>query len=83
MRAGLSAHSSSKGFFRNHKEGEQYVKELDELAKDHSRKDLAWKYAIDADVLDDNIRTVRRAQKRESASGWDSADAAGGRRRSR
>lgn len=41
----------SKGFFRSRADAELYVRDLVELHRDPSRKDLAWKYGIDSDVL--------------------------------
>jgi len=41
------------GFFRTGEEVDTYVREWKELAKDPSRKDLAWKYGIDLNDLSD------------------------------
>jgi GMP synthase (glutamine-hydrolysing) len=35
-----------------------YVKDLEAIFADNSRKDLRWKYGIDEDVLDDSIRQI-------------------------
>ncbi len=45
------------GFFNNDRElGMDYVRKLEALHQDPGRKDIAWMYAIDEDVLDPNLR---------------------------
>jgi len=43
-------------YFSSHQDVVQYVNDLEAIAKNHTRKDLRWKYAIDEDLLDDAIR---------------------------
>lgn len=50
------------GFFKTGEEVDTYVREWKELAKDPSRKDLAWKYGIDLDDLNNN--DVKEAEPR-------------------
>jgi GMP synthase (glutamine-hydrolysing) len=45
-------------FFNSSKDIAQYVKDLETVHSDPSRKDLRWKYAIDDDVLDASIRQL-------------------------
>jgi GMP synthase (glutamine-hydrolysing) len=45
-----------EGYFRNHKEMEKYVGDLEMIAADPSRKDLRWQLDIDDDLLSDEIR---------------------------
>lgn len=45
------------GFFRDMASADAFIDDLEALHADHSRHDLAWKYGIDHDVLDDAIRT--------------------------
>jgi GMP synthase (glutamine-hydrolysing) len=44
------------GFFRRVEEADAFVDELELLAADPTRKDLAWKLGIDDDVLDERVR---------------------------
>lgn len=46
------------GFFQNRTAGEEYVNDLETLHQDASRKDLAWKLGIDADVMNEDVRHV-------------------------
>jgi GMP synthase (glutamine-hydrolysing) len=46
------------GFFKGREDAEKYVEDLEALHQNPDRKDLAWKLGIDADVMDDNLRTV-------------------------
>jgi GMP synthase (glutamine-hydrolysing) len=48
----------SKGFFADSQAALEYVEKLDALHKDPSRNDLAWQLGVDADVMDEDIRTV-------------------------
>jgi len=48
----------SMGFFASEKDLLNFAEDLHELAKDNSRFDLKWKYGIDDDILDPNIRQV-------------------------
>ena len=48
----------SKGFFADRQAALEYVEKLDALHKDPSRNDLAWQLGVDADVMDEDIRTV-------------------------
>lgn len=45
------------GFFRDVAAADAFIADLETLHADRSRADLAWKYGIDADVLDDAVRT--------------------------
>ena len=45
-----------EGYFKDHDNMVQYVKKLETIYTDHSRKDLRWQYAIDDDLLQDSIR---------------------------
>ena len=47
-----------EGYFRNHQDMLDYVRDLETIYKDPSRKDLRWKYAIDDDLLSDRIREL-------------------------
>jgi len=47
-----------KGFFNNVAAAEKYVEEIEMLHEDPTRKDLAWKYGIDHDVMNEEIRTI-------------------------
>ena len=47
-----------EGYFRNHEDLIKYVTDLETIYKDHSRKDLRWKLAIDDDLLSDAIREL-------------------------
>jgi GMP synthase (glutamine-hydrolysing) len=47
-----------EGYFRNHDDMISYVTDLETIYKDHSRKDLRWKLAIDDDLLSDDIREL-------------------------
>ena len=44
------------GFFRDVKSADAMIEDLETLFADRSRSDLAWRYGIDDDVLDDKIR---------------------------
>ncbi len=44
------------GFFKTREDLIQYSKDMETLAKNHSRTDLAWKLGIDKHILDDKIR---------------------------
>lgn len=47
----------SMGFFADGGAVDAYCRDLGELARDHSRKDLAWKYGIDLeDMMDPDVR---------------------------
>mmetsp|Transcript_22668 Transcript_22668/g.63710 ORF Transcript_22668/g.63710 Transcript_22668/m.63710 type:complete len:331 (+) Transcript_22668:139-1131(+) len=46
------------GFFTNRESAEQYVKDIEALHEDPSRKDIAWKYGIDMDVMSEDVRLV-------------------------
>ena len=50
-----------EGYFRSHEDMVQYVKDLETIYKDPSRKDLKWKYAIDETLLSDEIRELEFA----------------------
>ena len=45
-----------QGYFKSHEDLINYSKDLEEVFKDNSRKDLRWKYVIEDDVVDDKIR---------------------------
>ena len=47
-----------QNYFQNHDELMAYVKDLESIFSDNSRKDLRWKYGIDEDVLSDEIRQL-------------------------
>lgn len=47
----------SQGFFVDAKDANSFVQQLEELHADRSRRDLAYRLAADADVLDEHIRT--------------------------
>ena len=44
------------GFFRDEESANEHVNQLEELHKDHSRKDLAWKLGIDDDIMNETVR---------------------------
>jgi len=46
------------GFYKSVAEGKLLAADMETLHADHSRFDLAWKLGVDADVLDDDIRTL-------------------------
>jgi GMP synthase (glutamine-hydrolysing) len=46
------------GFFNDRQAGEDYVVLLEDLFKDPTRKDLAWRLGIDADILDEDVRRL-------------------------
>ena len=46
------------GFFKDDEGALQYAEELAELANDNSRKDLKWKYGIDDDLLNPDIKEI-------------------------
>jgi len=50
-----------EGYFRSHEDMMNYVNDLELIYKDPSRKDLRWKYAIDDDLLSDQIRELEFA----------------------
>lgn len=45
------------GFFRSPEDCDAFVDDLEALAADPTRADLAWKLGLDDDVLDDDVRT--------------------------
>jgi GMP synthase (glutamine-hydrolysing) len=47
-----------QNYFKNHDDLVLYVKDLEEIFNDNTRKDLMWKYGIDADVLSDSVRQL-------------------------
>lgn len=49
--------SINLGFFRDMEGADAFIADLETLHADRSRRDIAWKYGIDDDVLDDDIRT--------------------------
>jgi len=63
--AGLIAAREEKltkeGYFTGHDDLVAFVKNLNTIVEDPSRKDLRWKYAIDEDVLSDDIRELEFA----------------------
>ncbi len=50
-----------ENYFRDHDDLVNYVNDLETIYKDPSRKDLRWKYAIDDDILSDDIRELEFA----------------------
>ena len=50
-----------EGYFNNHEDMIEYVKQLETIYKDPSRKDLRWKLGIDDDLLSGNIRELEFA----------------------
>jgi GMP synthase (glutamine-hydrolysing) len=46
-----------QGFFADAADAEAFLRELRELDADRSRTDLAYRLAVDADVLDERVRT--------------------------
>ena len=44
------------GFFRNEAAALSYIDDLEALHEDPSRKDIAWKLGIDADVMNEDVR---------------------------
>lgn len=46
-----------QGFFANATEAGRYLRQLEDLHADRSRKDLAYRLAIGRDVLDERVRT--------------------------
>ncbi len=46
----------ARGFFRDEASAHEYINDLECLHSDPSRKDIAWKLGIDADVMDENVR---------------------------
>eukprot|EP00744_Colponema_vietnamica_P002630 GILI01004095.1.p1 GENE.GILI01004095.1~~GILI01004095.1.p1 ORF type:complete len:310 (+),score=99.41 GILI01004095.1:49-978(+) len=46
------------GFFNTRQAGEEYVKLLETLHADPSRKDIAWMLGIDEDVMSEQVRLV-------------------------
>lgn len=46
------------GFYRSLEEGRALAAEMETLHADPSRYDLSWKLGVDADVLDDDVRTL-------------------------
>jgi len=51
----------SMGFFNSEQDLMQVAEDWSQIAQDPTRFDLRWKYGIDEDVLDDDIRTVEPA----------------------
>uniref|UniRef100_K3WB80 Glutamine amidotransferase domain-containing protein n=1 Tax=Globisporangium ultimum (strain ATCC 200006 / CBS 805.95 / DAOM BR144) TaxID=431595 RepID=K3WB80_GLOUD len=49
--------SINLGFFRDMAGADAFIEDLETLHADRSRRDIAWRYGIDDDVLDDDIRT--------------------------
>ena len=49
---------TNEGYFKNHEDMMNYVKNLETIYTDFSRKDLRWQYAIDDDLLSDEIRQL-------------------------
>jgi len=47
-----------EGYFRNHDDMMNYVKNLEMIYEDSTRKDLRWQHAIDDDLLSDEIRQL-------------------------
>ncbi len=47
-----------EGYFRNHEDMVEYVQKLEAIAENPSRKDLRWQFAIDDDLLKDDIRQL-------------------------
>jgi GMP synthase (glutamine-hydrolysing) len=50
-----------EGYVRNHEDLMDFVQDLETIYKDPSRKDLRWKFAIDDDLLSDDIRELEFA----------------------
>lgn len=46
------------GYFSDHAAARSFVKDLEALHKDPTRKDIAWQLGIDQDVMDADIRTL-------------------------
>lgn len=46
------------GFFRSEQAALDHVNDLEALHQDPSRKDIAWKLGIDADVMDERVRCL-------------------------
>ncbi|MCE7999110.1 MAG: type 1 glutamine amidotransferase [Rhodobiaceae bacterium] len=46
------------GYFADHAAARSFVKDLEALHKDPTRKDIAWHLGIDQDVMDADIRTL-------------------------
>jgi len=46
------------GFFQTPEEVQQYIDDLEAIHADPTRKDLAWRYGIDADLTSEDIRLV-------------------------
>ena len=51
----------TENYFRDLADLHTYVEDLRTLGDDRSRRDIAWRYAIDADLLDDNRRNCELA----------------------
>jgi len=49
---------TNEGYFKNHEDMMNYVNNLETIYTDSSRKDLRWQYAIDDDLLSDEIRQL-------------------------
>ena len=47
----------AEGFFRNEEDLDSYATDLATLYQDPSRRDLAWRYGISRDVINDDFRT--------------------------
>jgi GMP synthase (glutamine-hydrolysing) len=46
----------SLGFFRDEEDAERYIGELRTLRDDPARRDIAWRYGIDEDLVDDGVK---------------------------
>ena len=46
------------GFFSSEAQIDDYVEELTQLHADGSRKDIRWKYGIDDDLINSDIKQV-------------------------
>lgn len=44
------------GFFRDEASAHQFIDDLESLHRDPSRKDIAWRLGIDADVMNEDVR---------------------------
>ena len=44
------------GFFQDEASAHRYIDDLENLHKDPSRKDIAWRLGIDADVMNEDVR---------------------------
>lgn len=48
----------AEGLFRSEDEHQAYIRDLARLQDDRTRRDLAWRYAIGPDLLEDDTRTT-------------------------